>query len=52
MFKKLGLLLTIMLLFPLNSIAQNTEAPIKKIEQMLYPTVMVDLRHGQGSGSF
>ena len=51
MFKKLGLLLTIMLLFPLNSIAQNTEAPIKKIEQMLYPTVMVDLRHGQGSGT-
>jgi hypothetical protein len=51
MFKKLGLLLVIMLLFPLNSMAQNTEAPVKKIKEMLYPTVMVDLREGAGSGT-
>jgi len=53
MFRKLGLglLLTIMLLFPVNSIAQNTEAPVKKIKEMLYPTVMVDLPNGAGSGT-
>ena len=51
MFRKLGLLLAVTLLFPLNSIAQNTEAPVKKIEEMLYPTVMVDLRQGAGSGT-
>ena len=53
MFRKLGmgLLLTIMILFPLNSIAQSTEAPVKKIKEMLYPTVMVDLPNGAGSGT-
>ena len=53
MVKKLGLglLLAIMVLFPLNSIAQATEAPVKKIKEMLYPTVMVDLRDGAGSGT-
>ena len=51
MFKKLGLLLVIMLLFPLTSVAQSTEAPVKKIKEMLYPTVMVDLGQGAGSGT-
>ena len=53
MVKKLGLglLLAIMVLFPLNSMAQSTEAPVKKIKEMLYPTVMVDLRDGAGSGT-
>ena len=53
MVKKLGLglLLAIMVLFPLNSVAQSTEAPVKKIKEMLYPTVMVDLRDGAGSGT-
>ena len=53
MVKKLGLglLLAIMVLFPLNSIAQATEAPVKKIKEMLYPTDMVDLRDGAGSGT-
>ena len=40
-----------MVLFPLNSVAQSTEAPVKKIKEMLYPTVMVDLREGAGSGT-
>ena len=31
--------------------AAETEAPVKKITQMLYPTVMVDLSDGQGSGT-
>ncbi len=51
MFKKLGLLLATMLLFPLTSVAQSTEAPVKKIKEMLYPTVMVDLGQGAGSGT-
>ena len=29
----------------------ETEAPVKKITEMLYPTVMVDLSDGQGSGT-
>ena len=44
----------IMVLLPLNSIAEekSTEAPVKKIQEMLYPTVMVDLgQSGQGSGT-
>ena len=32
-----SLLVVIMILFPLTSVAQNTEAPVKKIKQMLYP---------------
>jgi len=51
MFKKLGILLATMLLFPLTSVAQSTEAPVKKIKEMLYPTVMVDLSGGAGSGT-
>jgi hypothetical protein len=31
--------------------AAETEAPVKKITEMLYPTVMVDLSDGQGSGT-
>ena len=51
MFKKLSLLLAIIALFPISSTAQGIEAPVKKIKEMLYPTVMVDLRNGQGSGT-
>ena len=51
MFKKLGILLATMLLFPLTSVAQSTEAPVKKIKEMLYPTVMVDLGGVAGSGT-
>ena len=46
-----SLLVVIMILFPLTSVAQNTEAPVKKIKQMLYPTVMVDLAKREGSGT-
>ena len=43
-------------LLPLSSVVADkldeTEAPVKKIEEMLYPTVMVDVgRDGQGSGT-
>jgi len=31
--------------------AANPEAPVKKITEMLYPTIMVDLSDGQGSGT-
>ena len=31
--------------------AAKTEAPVKKITEMLYPTIMVDLSNGQGSGT-
>ena len=46
-----SLLVAIMIWFPLTSVAQNTEAPVKKIKEMLYPTVMVDLAQGAGSGT-
>ena len=46
-----ALVVAITLLFPLTSVAQNTEAPVKKIKEMLYPTVMVDLANGAGSGT-
>jgi len=46
-----ALVVAITLLFPLTSVAQNTEAPVKKIKEMLYPTVMVDLAKGAGSGT-
>ena len=46
-----ALVVAITLLFPLTSVAQNTEAPVKKIKEMLYPTVMVDLEKGAGSGT-
>ena len=42
-------------ILPLSSVAHTTdavvEAPVKKITEMLYPTVMVDLGQGQGSGT-
>ena len=50
--KKIGLLLSVLLLFPMNSMAENIEAPVKKITEMLYPTIMVDLGRGTaGSGT-
>ena len=46
------LIITALILFPLSSIAnEKLEAPVKKITEMLYPTVMVDLGQGQGSGT-
>jgi S1-C subfamily serine protease len=35
----------------ISTVHAETEAPVKKITQMLYPTVMVDLSDGQGSGT-
>ncbi len=35
----------------ISTVHAETEAPVKKITQMLYPTVMVDLSNGQGSGT-
>jgi len=49
--KNMGII-TALILFPLNSIANdNLEAPVKKITEMLYPTVMVDMGRGAGSGT-
>ena len=35
----------------ISIVLAETEAPVKKITEMLYPTVMVDLSDGQGSGT-
>jgi len=54
MFKKLSIFTAILaatVLLSFNSMAQETEAPVKKITEMLYPTVLVDLGNGQGSGT-
>ena len=56
MFKKLVkgsivALFAITLLLPQASIAQNEEVPVKKITEMLYPSVLVDLGEGAGSGT-
>ena len=54
MFKKLSIFTAILaatLLLSFNSMAQETEAPVKKITEMLYPTVLVDVGDGQGSGT-
>ena len=54
MFKKLSIFTVILaaaLLLSFNSMAQETEAPVKKITEMLYPTVLVDLGNAQGSGT-
>ena len=54
MFKKLSIFTAILaatLLLSFNSMAQETEAPVKKITEMLYPTVLVDVGSGQGSGT-
>ena len=47
------LLATALCVVPMVSIAYaaETEAPVKKITEMLYPTVMVDLGQGRGSGT-
>ena len=46
------LIITALILFPLSSIAnEKSEAPVKKITEMLYPTVMVDMGGGAGSGT-
>jgi len=52
--KALGVLTAAALcMLPMTSIvyATETEAPVKKITEMLYPTVMVDLGQGRGSGT-
>tara|TARA_Y100000310_G_scaffold314919_1_gene364828 strand:- start:1059 stop:1940 length:882 start_codon:yes stop_codon:yes gene_type:complete len=57
MFKKLlkvstAVLFAIAILLPqVSSVHAETEAPVKKITEMLYPTVMVDLSDGSGSGT-
>ena len=54
MFKKLSIFTAILaatVLLSFNSMAQETEAPVKKITEMLYPTVLVDLGNAQGSGT-
>ena len=54
MFKKLSIFTAVLastLLLSFNSMAQETEAPVKKITEMLYPTVLVDLGNAQGSGT-
>jgi S1-C subfamily serine protease len=42
---------TLLMLPQISTVHAETEAPVKKITQMLYPTVMVDLSDGQGSGT-
>ena len=54
--KTLAAMVAMALILPLSSVAHTadvvvTEAPVKKITEMLYPTVMVDLGRGQGSGT-
>ena len=63
--KMITICAAIMVLLPLSSVVADeldeleaslksaeTEAPVKKIEEMLYPTVMVDVgQDGQGSGT-
>ena len=39
------------LFLPQTSVAQIAEAPVKKITEMLYPSVLVDLGDGTGSGT-
>ena len=51
MFKNTFMAIAIILLFSINTIATAAEAPVKKITEMLYPTVMVDLSEGSGSGT-
>ena len=54
-YKKFSFLLTVLVIMvlPLSAMTAEvvTEAPVKKITEMLYPTVMVDLGQGQGSGT-
>jgi len=44
-------LFAIAILLPQGSIAQNEEVPVKKITEMLYPSVLVDLGNATGSGT-
>ena len=49
---KMWLIGALLLIFPLHFVlGEESEAPVKKIKEMLYPTVMVDLRAGAGSGT-
>ena len=54
-YKKFSFLLTVLVIMvlPLSAMTAEvvTAAPVKKITEMLYPTVMVDLGQGQGSGT-
>ena len=50
--KNLLITMVTVVLFPLNTMANPiSEAPVKKITEMLYPTVMVDMGSGVGSGT-
>ena len=50
-YKKL-LAAAVLALLPLSAMAEvKTEAPVKMIQEMLYPTVMVDTGRGVGSGT-
>ena len=50
-YKKL-LEAAVLALLPLSAMAEvKTEAPVKMIQEMLYPTVMVDTGRGVGSGT-
>ena len=55
MFKSIPLAIFIaatLFLAPIAAKAQEkTDAPIQRITQMLYPSVMVDVGRGQGSGT-
>ena len=42
---------TLLIMSQISAVHADTEAPVKKITEMLYPTVMVDLSDGQGSGT-
>ena len=44
-------LFAVALFLPQTSAAQIAEAPVKKITEMLYPSVLVDLGSGTGSGT-
>ena len=54
-YKKFSSLLTVLVIMvlPLSAMTAEvvTEAPVKKITEMLYPTVMVDTGSGVGSGT-
>ena len=51
MFKKLSIFTAIFTAVFLMSINSMAQAPVKKITEMLYPTVLVDLGQARGSGT-
>ena len=52
MLKRLLILVTIITCMIFQPVlAEETEAPVKKITEMLYPTVMIDLSGASGSGT-